>query len=727
MYDILLSFQIVAVFISFFLMLVIGLEKPSKAQLLILLGSIASFVDGLGYCFELAARTETEAILAIKIEYLGLVFMIPLLFLFMARCCHYEIHTAVKVFFLAFAVFYFALIATIEKHPFYYRDYYFDAAAELPHIVSTKTPLYYCFLAYNALLMVIQIMMSFNYYRANKGRDGKAVLLVGSAYLLPIVAVLTVIGFFGVPNGYDPVPLSQQLAAIWFVTMVFRNRIFDSEQIAKDDIVVSIKEGYCVVDLNRSLLFKNEIADRMFPELKETESRAGAIAMLFEHNKETLTVGKQKISINIQSFYDKGRLKGYTVWLYDKTDDYAYTQKLIELKEQAEEANRAKSVFLANMSHEIRTPMNAILGMSELILRENLSEEARDNAVNIRSAGETLLNIINDILDFSKIETGKMEIIPTDYRVADMIHGIESLMSVRIKEQQLELIIETQEELPSVLYGDEMRIRQILINLLNNAVKFTSEGYVKLRVWCENKEGQFRLYASVEDSGCGIRKENLSGLFNSYERVDLVKNRTIEGTGLGLAICKKLVENMGGAILVESSYGKGSRFTFYILQEVINPEPVGPWEKTGIQRNRKENGKRFRAPEAKLLVVDDTKINLKVAVGLLKTLEIQADTAVSGQECLEKMKENRYDIIFMDHMMPEMDGVETTKKIREMEGVYYQDVPVIALTANAVNGAKEMFLESGFQDFVSKPIDMDELCGCIIKYAGDKIIYNGES
>ena len=320
-----------------------------------------------------------------------------------------------------------------------------------------------------------------------------------------------------------------------------------------------------------------------------------------------------------------------------------------------------------------------------------------------------------------------MEIIPTDYRVADMIHGIESLMSVRIKEQQLELIIETQEELPSVLYGDEMRIRQILINLLNNAVKFTSEGYVKLRVWCENKEGQFRLYASVEDSGCGIRKENLSGLFNSYERVDLVKNRTIEGTGLGLAICKKLVENMGGAISVESSYGKGSRFTFYILQEVINPEPVGPWEKTGIQRNRKENGKRFRAPEAKLLVVDDTKINLKVAVGLLKTLEIQADTAVSGQECLEKMKENRYDIIFMDHMMPEMDGVETTKKIREMEGVYYQDVPVIALTANAVNGAKEMFLESGFQDFVSKPIDMDELCGCIIKYAGDKIIYNGES
>lgn len=721
MYSFLLVLHAAAVFVAVIIVAAIGLEKPSKTQLYLLLASIASFLDVFGYFFELSAKTMEEAILAIKVEYLGMVLMLPFLVMFMARCCHYEMQRKIKMLLLMFSGAVYMIIVTLEKHPLYYSEYYFDAEAAIPHIVSVKTPVYYIFLTYNIILMVTQVVMAVKYYRANKERDGKGVLLLGMAYIMPIAAIVIIMAFFGVPYGYDPMPITQEAASAWIFIVVVRYRIFDYEQMAKDDIVLNIKEGYCVVDLNHQMLFKNEIADGIFPGLMAKNTCTEAIEMLFSHNGETITVNDKKLAIDVQPFYDKKRLKGYTVWMYDKTADYTYAQKLIELKEQAENANSAKSVFLANMSHEIRTPMNAILGMSDLILRENLSDEVRDNAVNIQSAGKTLLSIINDILDFSKIETGKMDIIEADYRVADMIHNIASLFAVRVKEKNLEFKIEADGNIPSQLRGDEMRIRQVLINLLNNAVKFTDEGYVKLRMWCKDEDGEFRLYASVQDSGCGIKAENLPGIFDSYERVDLIKNRSIEGTGLGLAICKRLVENMGGTITIDSEYGKGSTFTFYVIQEVTDTNPMGSWKTAGIH-NKQEQKISFKAPKVKALVVDDTKINLRVAVGLLKTMDIKADTALSGIECLEKIKEKQYDIIFMDHMMPEMDGIETTRKIREMEGEYYKNVPVIALTANVVNGAKEMFLGLGFQGFVSKPIDMEELRGCIKKYVPDKII-----
>lgn len=722
MYQFLIILQIICVFISGGVVVLLVREKPSRPQQYLQLASIASFFNGIGYYFELTAKSEETAILAIKIEYLGLASMIPLLFMFMARCCDHEISKGMRAFILVSPAVFLNFVTTLEHHTIFYKSYYFDAQAPIPHIVSEKTPLYFGFIGYSCIMMLAQIMMSVNYYRKHRSKDGLGIIWANSAYILPMIAVLS--GTTGIFEGFDPVPASQQIAALWLVMVIVRYRVFDSSQTAKDTILGSITEGFFVIDINNKLLFCNETAARMFPELKDKGRGQEVIRYLTSNNKETITVEKQKIDIHVTPFYDRHILKGYTVWLFDKTDEFAYTQKLIELKEQAEQANRAKSVFLANMSHEIRTPMNAIIGMSEIMLRDELPDTVRDNTMNILRAGQSLLSIINDILDFSKIETGKMELTRVRYRTAVLLHNIVSVMGGRIREKKLDFRLEIDKNIPSELYGDEMRIQQILVNLLNNALKFTDKGYVKLKMWSEELGGQVLLYAIVEDSGSGIKEENMSKLFNSYERVDMIKNRTIEGTGLGLAICKSLVEAMGGSIGVESVYGEGSKFSFHVLQKTVNPEPIGEWNRADTKEKNTKIQAPFTAPDVKVLVVDDTKINLKVASGLLKTIKITADTAESGKECLEilKNKEGVYDMVFMDHMMPEMDGIETTQLIRKLDGGYFKELPVIALTANAVNGAKEMFLEAGFQDFVSKPIAMEQLCDCIKKYAKNKII-----
>ncbi|MBQ6887249.1 MAG: response regulator [Lachnospiraceae bacterium] len=720
MYEILVMIEGMSLFISLGIVILLLKEKPSRPQMLLLLASVCSFVNGLGYYYELTAKSLEVALVGIKLEYIGTAFVIPITFLFVAGCCNYEISTKFKFFILIIAFLIHGLSATIGQNTLLYKEYYFELQCEIPHIVIAKAPLYYAVIAYNWTMMLCQIGMALKYYLKYRSKDGLGIVYACLAYFIPIITVP--IGLSGALEGYDPVPISQQMTAWWMFLMISRFRIFDSVQNAKETIIDNITEGFFVVDLNKKLLFVNGVAEGLFPEIDKKETQDAIIERLISQNKETITIADKRIAIKVSPFYDRHMLKGYTIWLSDKTDEYAYTQKLIELKEQAEQANKAKSVFLANMSHEIRTPMNAILGMSEIMLRGELPDKVRENTLSIQGAGKSLLGIINDILDFSKIETGKMELVNINYKVASIVHNIVSLMGVRVKEKNLDFIVEVDEEIPAELCGDEMRIQQVMINLLGNAVKFTEKGYIKLRIWHQKSDEKTLLYVDVEDTGSGIKKENLPGLFNSYERVDLIKNRGIEGTGLGLPICKSLVEAMGGKITIESTYGVGSIFSFFVVQKTVNPEPIGAWDKVVITKHTDKIRPQFHAPDTRILVVDDTKINLKVAVGLLKTLQVVADTAESGRECIEKIQNQEYDMIFMDHMMPEMDGIETTRHIRNMKGDYYKNVPIIALTANAVNGAKEMFLEEGFQDFVSKPIDMEQLCNCIKKYAKNIII-----
>ena len=492
-------------------------------------------------------------------------------------------------------------------------------------------------------------------------------------------------------------------------------------------------------------------------------------------------------------------------------------------KERAEEANEAKSMFMSNMSHEIRTPMNAIVGMTDILLRQELSEQTKEYLYNIKSSGNALLTIINDILDFSKIESGKMEIIAEEYEPMSMFHDLSMIFLNRIGDKNVELLYDIDMKLPMKLYGDTQRIRQIIINLMNNAIKFTEEGFVKLSVEVgQMSEGEVELTFKVQDTGQGIREEDLKKLFGSFQQVDTKKNRYKEGTGLGLAISKQLAELMNGSIHVESEYGKGSTFIVTIPQKVrskrcaaeiyrkvpdqvvvgarfdnelvfkkyqnlvenyqvtditleealeknirleafFTDEPgsvsseerrqMEEWKTTfcilqnpmrqnfsaeqGTLINKplyslnfcqvinheevsfndeKEDMSCFTAPDARILIVDDTEMNLKVAIGLLAPLQLQIDTAANGNRAVKMVQENQYDIVFMDHMMPVMDGVEATQIIRGLEGEYYKKLPIVALTANATTEARENFKKNGLNDFVAKPIQIKEICKCIRKW-----------
>ena len=373
-------------------------------------------------------------------------------------------------------------------------------------------------------------------------------------------------------------------------------------------------------------------------------------------------------------------------------------------QQEAEAANMAKSSFLANMSHEIRTPINAILGMNEMILREEKDPAIRGYAWNIQASGNSLLSIVSDVLDISKIESGKLEIIPVDYEVNSLISDCCNMAAGRAKAKELELLVECADNVPMKLCGDETHIRQIIMNLLTNAVKYTEKGTVKLIVSGRFTDGGFVLKVDVSDTGIGIAEENLPQLFTQFQRFDLQRNRNIEGTGLGLSIVKRLCDLMSGTITARSVLGSGSTFTVELPQKVVDSTPCGGVNLNYSAGAEHEYHHSFEAPEAKILAVDDLPVNLLVIANLLKETRIKIDTAGSGRECLDKCSQQKYDLILMDHMMPEMDGVQTFEKLHGDKSSPNFETPVIMLTANALAGMREQYMDVGFADYVSKPV-----------------------
>ncbi|MDD7641974.1 MAG: response regulator [bacterium] len=418
------------------------------------------------------------------------------------------------------------------------------------------------------------------------------------------------------------------------------------------------------------------------------------------------------------------RMQGFSkenpVFIYTVQDIDAEMKRLLqqeniiaaveEQNQKLKDINQAKSVFISNMSHEIRTPINAVLGMDEMILRETKDEQIRSYAYDIKNAGRMLLSIINDILDYSKIEAGKMEILPDDMMLGNMLDDINRLIDIKAKEKDLDFIVEISPELPSKVYGDELRIKQVIINILTNAVKYTPKGSVTFAVnGMQTTDHKLALHVEVADTGIGMKQEDMNGLFSAFQRLDEKRNRNIEGTGLGMSIVVRLLEQMGTNLEVESVYGEGSVFSFTLELPVMDESPIGDIQTLHDRRMKEELS--VRKPYAKgsrILVVDDNQINLAVLEGLMKDYEVELDCAISGKRALKMIGAKHYDLILLDHLMPEMDGIETLGHIRDMGGSYAK-LPVIALTANVSGDSRRRYMQAGFSDFLEKPISVPEL------------------
>lgn len=566
------------------------------------------------------------------------------------------------------------------------------------------------------VLMLAIIYTVLKWFKTKLVRERRNLAILSSAQLVVFVSLVVRLC---VPLPVDVTSLLAAVSLLIVILYVIRGEFFTVADTGREWVFENIEDAFVIVDTLYGYLDSNAYANRIFPELTGYAKGARVteqVLKTFRSAEKRVRIGEQYYARTVTPLIQTNEIVGYCLLLVDMTENHQLVEELVVAKEHAESANKAKSSFLSNMSHEIRTPMNAIVGMTEILLREQHSQKETGYLHNIKNSGLALLTIINDILDFSKIESGKLEIVDEEYFPASMLSDLKMIFQNRIGEKEIELLFDIDSNLPVKLYGDSMRLRQIIINIGNNAIKFTDRGSVRLTIKVQEKDGDdIRLFVSVEDTGQGIRQEDLQKLFGAFEQVDTKKNRNKEGTGLGLSISKQLVELMGGNIGVKSEYGQGSEFYFTVCQKIKSEETVGTsWENAAApEKDTPEDYQEFTAPEARILIADDNEINREVAVLLLEPLQMHIDTAENGAEALDMIQKNKYDLVFMDHWMPVMNGVEATVALRKLEGEYYQKLPVIALTADAMEEAKQEFFAAGMNDFVAKPIEMKEICTTI--------------
>ncbi len=700
----------------------------AREQKMLIITLCGSLVQNAGYLLELTAPGLEAAMTAVTVENIGSVF-VPICYCwFLHTYCY--IAPPKKLLRVLSVISFFALPAVFFNwNGLFYSDVQWVAdAGGFYHVSIAYGPLYVFFLFCRVVIpytLCIYVLVRAIRERSDHQVSRQYGMILGIS-TFPVIMLLAYV--FKLVDVFDFTPVTLTISISMVVIVVWSRRNYDFRHLAAAKVLESMGDGVITLDDHDRLVGYNRAAADIFASLPA--HRLGENIRVVEDFREEMLNQDIPQSFSIHERYyeshskpivdENGRKQGCVILILDMTDTRAYIDEIKRVRRQAEKASIAKSEFLANMSHEIRTPMNAIIGLNDIIMEECGDTEIYAHAKDVQSAAKNLLAIINDILDLSKVEAGKMELISVDYYVKVMAEEIIGMMDMAASQKGLILKYECDQTIPCRYRGDDVRIKQILVNILSNAVKFTEKGYVRAYITGKpgKDENEELLIFHVEDTGCGIKQEDLDNIFDDFRQVDSKRNRRVEGTGLGLAIVKHLVEIMKGTIDVESTYGKGTMVTITIPQKIVDRRPVS--EMPELPQTSQKVTDMFTAPGVKVLIVDDNVINRKVARGFLKHYAFDLTEAESGPEAIELVFANRYDIIFMDHMMPDMDGIEAAAIIRRDCGENGAAPVMVALTANAMEGMREHFLECGFQDFIAKPLDRKDLNQLLLRWIPEK-------
>lgn len=740
-------YLITAVLAVINLFVLIFIFEPKKTNYYFMILMLLFALTNGAYLAIAVSTSLEEAVLANKISYLGGCFMPPIILFLICAICNYTIRPWLRcLLYIYSAVVYFSVL-TIGYSNIYYDRIYLDKfmdATVLGHTYGPAHKLFYVILYGYLITQVVLLVYSLVKKRAVSRYS------LGALLIMEVVTISLFIAGRIVNSNIEIMPLVYVIDGWFFLYMYQRGMIYNVEDNIAGSFAKQGTYGYIMLDTKLNYLGCNQTAGNIFPgisecvvdhsitKIPEMEVISTWIDEYFGNAKKVFSYENKErhFECRIESIMYGRKVCGYMVELRDDTDRWQninliskhnaelreMTVQLEKAKEEAERANKAKSDFLARVSHELRTPVNAILGMNEMMLRESDDDEICNYAYDAKNAALSLLSIINELLDSSKIESGMMEIIEENYHLGSVLNDLYSMVSIRAKEKELNLTFEVDEKMPRAYCGDAKRIKQVVLNILTNAIKYTTQGSVLLKVSCTKVEQEEAvLKFSVKDTGSGIQNENIEKIYDAFQRFDVEKNKNVEGTGLGMNIVQQFLKLMGSELKIVSEYGKGSEFSFEIAQKVVDAAAIGDFkEKNSYSAKESEQTKAFTAPEAKILLVDDNKMNIKVLKALLKQHKVQTDDAISGKECLALAEQKEYDLIFIDHMMPEMDGIETLHIMKEKK--LCENTPVIMLTANAIVGDRERYLAEGFDDFISKPVIPQALNEMLLKYLPEEKI-----
>lgn len=714
MYQLIMINQIIVILIGFVIILVTLTRKYFHGVTSYTLFITGTMIQSFGYLIELTGNSVDRIIVGKQVQHFGFAFINIFLIIFLQIYYKRIINRKLTIALIVYNIILLTIVSTLNYHKLYYVSFQFVQDGLYPHLEIQKGLFYYVFFLENLSMNVYVLWTIIQHFLSLNKQKRKLEISFLLACFIPCIA--NILSRTGIFHEYNPLNASFSVAGVFILISIYRHRLFDIIHTARDNIIESMDEALIVVDNDYQILDHNPAADRLFPELIHANRNSyiydiseTIYDILLQKTPPEFENNGQYYRSQIKKIYHQLTVVGYIACITNITQSRIHMENLIQLREQAEYANKSKGIFLANMSHEIRTPLNAILGSTDILLSQRISYQERSNLLSIKTAGTALLKMINDILDFSKIDSDKLTLNIAEYKLTTVIQDVIGIISVKLIHKPVILQVEVQQDLPKYLLGDEMRLRQVLINILNNAVKFTEKGSIHLSCNSlydmEKSSDEITLVIRVADTGRGISKENQKRIFDSFERITEPSESPTEGNGLGLAICQKILSALGGSISVESELDLGSTFTICIPQHISS-------ETHEIETSVETNTTYEKNPsneQYSVLVVDDNSVNLHVASGLLEIYGLKVDLATSGKKALQLLEANTYHIVFLDYMMPEMNGIETLNAIRELSPSYCKTVPVIALTANALSGAEQMFLSSGFNDYLSKPMEMERL------------------